>query len=258
MYRFFVDLLQPFTIVWVFVLVVLMVMWRRRVEKRRRLLLITAPIAGLTLMFTPAVAIVALGTLEWQYAPALERPPGVQTVVVLSGYAFRPTLTRRQTVLGLDSQFRCVHAADLYHQPGSCRILVCGGKVEPDDVGEPLAVLMREYLIKQGVRPEDVLLEDMSRNTYENAVFAGKILREEGVDEIVLVTTATHLPRAVPCFEAQNLKVHPSGCDYKAYEFSGSPLLFFPRSGAIHGIESAFHEWAGIVLYWIRGRFDGT
>jgi uncharacterized SAM-binding protein YcdF (DUF218 family) len=43
-------------------------------------------------------------------------------------------------------------------------------------------------------------MESISRNTYENAVQTQRLIQEHGLSQIILVTTAIHLPRAMACF----------------------------------------------------------
>lgn len=254
MYRFLVDLLQPFTVLYVFLLVTIALLWRKRVESRRRLLLVTVPAVVLAILCTPAVGFFALGSLEWQYPPRLERPPGDYAIVVLSGWAFRPNELRPEPLLGLDSQWRSLHAAWLYRQGPPCPIVVSGGKVETDDAGQTLAAMMRDFLVQHDVNADDIILEDRSRSTYENALYTAELLKQRGIHQIVLVTTAWHMPRAVRCFEAQGLDVIPSGCDYQTAKFNWSLLSFVPRAETTFTISAAFHEWLGLILYGASGR----
>jgi len=253
MYRLLVELLQPFTILYVAVLVGLIVLWRRKPENRR-LRWLAIPLVVLTILCTPAMAYFALGSLEWQYPPREGLPEDVDTLVVLSGYAFRADAVRKVPVLAMDSQFRCSHAAYLYREYGPLRIVVSGGKVDPDDKGASLAEMMRDYLVRHGVAESDIVVEQGSRNTYENASATAEVLAPYDVEKIGVVTTATHLPRAVWCFEKQGFEVTAVGTDYLANHFNWSILSFVPRIQAAGDIHRVFHEWLGIAIYKARGR----
>ena len=115
---------------------------------------------------------------------------------------------------------------------------------------------MKDQLVQMGVAAEDIIVEDSSRNTFENAQFSSKLLAEDGYDEIVLVTTASHLPRAVRCFEATGLKVTASGCEYQAAKFNWAVVSFLPSPDGAAAVHRAFHEWIGITLYWMQGKFS--
>ena len=257
MYRFFADLLQPFTLAYLAVALTLAWQWRRSNAARRQLRWLTLAFVLLTTLCLPLTAYFALGSLEWGYPPQASRPPQAP-LVVLSGWAFRPDGVRQECILGLDSQFRCMRAVELYRQTGPCPIYLTGGKVKPDDVGPTLSALMRDFLIEHGVKEADIVIEEQSRNTHENALYGGELLRASGVDEIVLITSASHLPRATRCFTALGFRVIPVGCEYQAANFNWALVTFLPSPDGASGVQRAFHEWVGLALYWARGHFRPT
>ncbi|PWG74936.1 hypothetical protein DF186_15320, partial [Enterococcus hirae] len=50
-------------------------------------------------------------------------------------------------------------------------------------------------------------LEERSRTTWENALFSAEMLRAAGVERVVLVTSAAHMPRSRWCFEQNGIEV---------------------------------------------------
>ena len=113
---------------------------------------------------------------------------------------------------------------------------------------------MHDFLKGQGVKDEDLLLEDKSTTTYENALYARDALKGREIERIVLVTSAGHMRRAVGCFTAQGFQVTPSACDYRARQTPWSIRQFLPSSQGIAEVDRAAHEWLGIAWYWLRGR----
>lgn len=88
---------------------------------------------------------------------------------------------------------RTLHAASLWHR-GEVRVLVpCGGQGAH---GPPEAFAMRDLLIAAGVPDWAIRVEALSRDTRENIAFAIPILREAGATDVLIVTDATHAPRA--------------------------------------------------------------
>jgi uncharacterized SAM-binding protein YcdF (DUF218 family) len=193
MYHVFVALLQPQIICFILIGATIAHMWWKRRESRRRLLLLTVPFLVLVLCCLPVVSYLALGTLEWQQPPLEERPAGTEAIVVLGGYAHAPDGIRKQPELGTDTVYRCLKAAELYHQGKRCPILVCGGSSGRNSSGPALAPLMKDFLRKLGVMADDVIVEDTSLTTHENAVEAAKLLNGRGLHRVLLVTDATHL-----------------------------------------------------------------
>jgi len=252
--RLLVNLLDPFLILYLLTALALVNLWRKRAESRRRLLLVSVPFVGLTLVCTPAVSHLAVGTLEWWYPPSYTRPPEVEAIVVLSSEMRAPDESGLEAELGEESLYRCLHAAKLYRRGRPCPVLVSGGKVDPTTPGPTLAELMRDLLLELGVAEDDLILEDRSRNTYENALQSASLLREREIETVQLVADAVDLVRAELCFRKQGLKVVPSGCNYRATAWRWRLFGFLPSPGAAKCIERVTHEWLGIAWYRLRGR----
>ena len=253
-YRFITGLLDPLVLLGLWAFVALIFLWRSREMSRRRLLWLTVPLALLFLATCPPVAYLAIGSLEWQYPPCNERPEGIEAIVVLSGGMHRPDSGRAEPELANDTLRRCLHGAMLYGQGLRCPVVLSGGGSPGMPKSPTLAATMREFMITQGVRPEDILLEDRSTTTYENAVFTAELLREHEIGKVLLVTDVIHLMRSERCFQKQGVDVVPSGCRYRATELKWAPRELIPGGEEAKMVQEASHEWIGIVWYWLRGR----
>jgi uncharacterized SAM-binding protein YcdF (DUF218 family) len=88
---------------------------------------------------------------------------------------------------------RTRHAATLWHRGEVAWLIPCGGLGRH---GPTEAEAMRDLLLADGVPSEAIRLEDRSRNTHENILFAKPILDVLGAREAVIVTDHTHAPRA--------------------------------------------------------------
>jgi uncharacterized SAM-binding protein YcdF (DUF218 family) len=113
---------------------------------------------------------------------------------------------------------------------------------------------MAKFLRKLGVKESDLLIENTSRTTYENATESKKLLDKLPCRKVILVTEGIHLHRAVLCFRKQGIEVAPSGCRYRATEFKPSVNVFLPSLSGIAGCQEAAHEWLGTAWYWACGR----
>jgi uncharacterized SAM-binding protein YcdF (DUF218 family) len=226
--------------------------WRRRVPISR-LLLATLALMGLAILSTPALAYLSLGTLEWRYPPVERRPDDAEAIVVLGGGMHPPDATRLRAEMNADSLFRCLHAAAVYRGGKPCPVVVCGGRIAPGDSTPPLAQLMRDFLRDQGVSDDDVIVEDRSRTTHENAVECRKLLEERRISKVILVTEAVHMFRALRSFRNQGIQAVPSACHHAATQFEWTVWDFLPSAGAVQDHERTFHEWLGSAWYWVRG-----
>jgi hypothetical protein len=135
-------------------------------------------------------------------------------------------------------------------------ILVSGGK--PEWLTNSEAELMRRVLVDDlGLAVRWV--EDRSRDTAENASFSAAILRAQGIDSIVLVTHAYHMPRAQAVFESTGLKVTASPHDWKgASPDFGELRDWMPNAGAVETVWLALHETLGLFWYRLRGHVSGA
>jgi uncharacterized SAM-binding protein YcdF (DUF218 family) len=104
-----------------------------------------------------------------------------------------------------------------------------------------------------GVPRARVLLENRSRNTYENAVFTRDLVKPKPGERWLLVTSAAHMPRSVGCFRRAGFPVEAYPVDWhSAPDFTFS--LNRRIAGALGLFDFGVHEWAGLVIYWLRGR----
>ena len=74
MYGLLTGLLQPYLLLFVLLAAAIANLWRRRREPIRRLLVLTLAFVALAVLSIPAIAHLSLGTLEWRYPPAEQRP----------------------------------------------------------------------------------------------------------------------------------------------------------------------------------------
>ena len=113
---------------------------------------------------------------------------------------------------------------------------------------------MKDFLLKMGVMEKDVVVEDKSMDTFENARESFRLLKLRGIFRIVLVTDAIHLYRATLCFKKQGFTVIPAGCYYRAPELKFDVFQFLPGISTAQTNHAVFHEILGFVWFKLRGR----
>lgn len=253
MYTYFVwHVLQPLPIFMLLTGIAIAWLWFRRRETRTRLLAVTIPYLVVLMISIPALAYQLRGSLEWRHDSVKERPADVDAIVVLSGGFYQADGPRTAPELDEDTQSRCLRGLELYRQGKPRPILVSGG--EASSLRPTCADTMRDFLVKWGASPSDILLEKQSRTTYENAVESRKLLEQNHLKKIILVTSALHLPRSVACFRKQGIDVLPCPCQFRATPEDTSRYGFLPSAGAIQDCQRVCHEWLGMAWYWFKGR----
>lgn len=98
---------------------------------------------------------------------------------------------------------------------------------------------------------EKVIIEDQSRNTVESARFATDFIGNQ--EQILLITSASHTPRAMGCFEKEGFKVQPYPTVYHTNDELISPSMFLPSYEALMKWHILFKEWMGYSAYWVAG-----
>jgi uncharacterized SAM-binding protein YcdF (DUF218 family) len=225
-------------------------------------LLIVATLALLWLSGNRLISMAVVRSLEWQYLPPTTLPKA--DVIVVLGGGTRPLSYPRPTHEVNEAGDRLLYAASLYQQGVAPHVLLSGGTVGVD--GPALmqeAESMGTLLATMGVPAEAQWLETTSRNTYENAVETKKVLDAQGIERIVLVTSAMHMPRSVAIFEKQGFTVIPAPTDYVVtqadwdYYFAPNPAIqvfnLLPGVEAMDRLVRTVKEYLGMEVYRWRG-----
>ncbi len=88
---------------------------------------------------------------------------------------------------------RLDHALLLYRRGYAPLILVSGGVGKGEPISE--AAVMRKYLISKGVPPTAILVENRSRNTWENLAYSKILMTQFELERVLVVSSAFHLGR---------------------------------------------------------------
>lgn len=110
---------------------------------------------------------------------------------------------------------RILHAVTLYKTGKVKKILISGDSGFITDRGLHEAKQLKELLVKWGLPSEDILTEERSKNTHENAYYTTKLLKESypELKSFLLITSGIHMKRAKACFEKEGLKCTPHSTD---------------------------------------------
>ena len=201
-------------------------------------------------------------SLEWQYTPTIADIPNADVIVVLGGgiKAHRPP---RPMVDVAEQGDRVIYGAKLYKIGKAPLLILSGGRI-PWQNGENSsseADDMEQLLLLFDVPTSAIIKEEESYNTHDNAVNTKKILQQQSLDRVILVTSALHMPRAVKVFRQQGIEVIPAPTDFLVTEQSTeiednwqkTILQLFPHSGHINRTTLAIKEYIGLIVYQLKG-----
>jgi uncharacterized SAM-binding protein YcdF (DUF218 family) len=206
----------------------------KRRPKLARACLITG-IASLWLLSTPVVSDALTGWVE-RYPPLdLSRAASAQAIVILGGGGQRAVAPEyggpAAEPLLLE---RLSYGAYLAKKTG-LPVLVTGFSLE--------ARAMHDSLLRNfGVEARWV--DDRAHDTFQNARNSKLLLQADGVQRIILVTRATHMPRSVAEFTSSGLEVFPAPVGILASRDFGV-LRFVPNAEALLRSHAAIYEMIG-------------
>ncbi|MBT9567358.1 MAG: YdcF family protein [Thiobacillus sp.] len=215
------------------------------------------PRLAMSLILVSTCALYALST-PWMgglLQKSLELGPPVrpgalevaEAIVVLGGGRRLDSAEYGSDTLNSTSLERLRYAAHLQRASG-LPILVTGGK--PGGGAQAEGDIMRQVLEDEyGIAPRWV--EAQALTTWDNAHLSASLLRQAGIERIVLVTHAWHLRRAAPLFEAQGLTVIPAGTQFSSARVD-SIFDLIPTPAGLRRSAFALHEWLGILWYKLR------
>jgi uncharacterized SAM-binding protein YcdF (DUF218 family) len=103
---------------------------------------------------------------------------------------------------------RLDHAFELYEQHFAPHIMTTGGAG-----GDPLfteGTVGRNYLIKQGVGSEDIIVESEGETTVDSVALAGEIMSRMGLRSVIVVSDGYHIFRVKKMLQSRGLRVYGS------------------------------------------------
>lgn len=151
---------------------------------------------------------------------------------------------------------RLFQTIPLYYKKRINKILFTGGSGSISKPNHREAYYVKEYLKSINVPDSVVLIENNSRNTYENAIFSKQILDSLYFNgSILLVTSSFHMRRSLAIFEKAGYKnVTPFVTNkITGNRKFGFDYCFIPNSEAITTLNLILHEITGYAIYKLKG-----
>jgi uncharacterized SAM-binding protein YcdF (DUF218 family) len=198
-----------------------------------------------------------LALLAWEPPyKSFEEIPNSEIGIVLTGVTNLNKTTTDRTFFGRGAD-RITQALQLYRMGKIKKILITGGQGLNPTNPYSEAELLKRFLIMTGMPDTDILIEEKSVNTRENALFTKEFLEKNGIatdQEFVLITSAFHMPRSKKCFDKVGLKTIPFPVDYYSHDLKYDlPELLYPRPEALVNWQLLVREWIGLVVYRLVG-----
>jgi len=173
-----------------------------------------------------------------------------EAIVVLSGMISTINSKEKLSYEFNDSIDRILSGIDLFKEDKASFLILTNGKM-PWSVGIPEGEYLKDFSIKYGIPEDRILLTDNVQNTDQEAISVKKLLKTNEAN-IILVTSAFHMPRAKKVFEAANIKVIPFAVDFKTPIKKITIIDFIPSANSLKDTSHFFREMIGRLYYNLK------
>jgi uncharacterized SAM-binding protein YcdF (DUF218 family) len=218
------------------------VLWKRA---RRPLAVCMAALCWLLATGWLTAPLLQLAQPRWQTDAPTTFAPRTAIVVLGAGTVYDGDHTLVPT---LDALARITASAENYaackRAAATCHVIVSGGNPQRHTASEADTYL--PYLLRQQVPRADIVLENTSRTTYENARNVSIILERSRYDSLILVTSAYQMPRALLDFHRFGLMPQPLISNARH-----ARLGVVPHYDNLVSAEIALHELIGIAQFHV-------
>ena len=253
--KIFSRLLFPIPLCIEVLLAGLLLLWFTRKQKAGR---IAVTLAGVLLFLFSShfFSGMLLTPLESRYpalftAPEARAPAALSEVkfIVVLASGFSPEAGRPITIqLDESSIARLVEGVRVSKVLNCCKLVLSGGA---DSVSSP-AQAMAQLAQDLGVGRQDMILETQSRDTDDEARLVAPIV---GQQPFILVTEASHMPRAMALFRKHGTRPIADPVDFRASHSQAIvPDEVFPGAGGLGVSERAVYEYLGLAWGKILGK----
>ncbi|OFX69676.1 MAG: hypothetical protein A2X12_01165 [Bacteroidetes bacterium GWE2_29_8] len=136
------------------------------------------------------------------------------------------------------------------------KMLISGGPGSLSYRNYNEADLIKKYLLRIGIDSADIIVDNKSDNTYQNAFYCAKIIKEVFPNgKYLLITSSYHMRRSNACFAKQGIVADLYPVDKYAGDVRNMNLehIIVPNIITFSNWSLLFHEWIGYVVYLFSG-----
>lgn len=223
--------------------------------RRRRLgaALAVFGLVGLLVAGLSPLSYLALLPLEQRFPEFADDGRPIAGIIVLGGGVEAGLSSARGQIVVNDAGERPIYFADLARRYPQARLVFSGGSGSLQDGSVAEADIVSRLGDTLSLPRSRLILENLSRNTRENAAFSAQLVQPKPGERWLLLTSAWHMPRAVGCFRKAGFEVVAYPVDYRTRGWIDATRTNSFASDGLLALDLATKEWVGLAAYKLAG-----
>jgi uncharacterized SAM-binding protein YcdF (DUF218 family) len=230
-----------------------LLLWRTRLSKFGMRVTVTSILLFLIAGIVP-VGTALLLPLENRF-PSWDSSQGAPTGIIVLGGVINPEVSIQRGEISLDNAAeRLIAAVELYKRYPTVRVVFSGGNSDVLFSGPSESKFAAIFLERLGIPRRQIEIETSSRNTMENAFNTARFVMPKPGERWLLITSASHMPRAIGLFRKAGFPVEAYPVDWQTGGWGDLAKHWFPLLGGLGDFNLATHEWEGLIFDRLSGR----
>jgi uncharacterized SAM-binding protein YcdF (DUF218 family) len=191
--------------------------------------------------------------IEKEYHLNTAIPENLDGILILGG-ATNPLMFKEFNQISINgSAERLIESVGVIKKFKNSKVIFSGGSgvINRPDLGHSQVAEL--FYKKMGLEGNRIIFEDNSKNTYENILFSKKIANPQKSQNWLLITSASHMKRAILIGSKHNWHLIPYAVDFKTMK----KLKFIPNLNLLSNLnafQQGSHEWLGLIAYYLMDR----
>jgi len=238
------NLMMPLSFSLMLLVVGLLLLWFSEASSKKNSfakILLTVATCILFIASSPLSSLQLTQVLERQHPALFEPPKNLQYVMVLgNGHLSDPALPAIAQ-LSPASYYRVMEGIRLMHANPQATLLVSGfGGSDPISNAQLASTVAQQY----GIKKQNIRLFPQAKDTEEEAVLMSQVIQQR---HSALVTSATHMPRALKLFQQQGSNPLPAPVYFLGKQPQQDKFFYeyLPKAGDLNKVTVAWHELVG-------------
>jgi uncharacterized SAM-binding protein YcdF (DUF218 family) len=192
------------------------------------------------------VSHILLKPLEQQYPALIETPKNIKYILVLGSGHKSDNRLPINTQIDPTALIRLSEGIRHFYNLDNAKLVVSGSRGIYDT--DTQASMEKRAALSLGMKSDDIIMFEKPKDTEGEAMVMKELV---GNEPFILVTSASHMPRAVAIFRHHGLSPIAAPTDYSVR--GRIEWQHMPNGVGLRRSELAFHEYYGLIWQWIKG-----